>query len=115
MLHLQLSNDELVRRNSLSLRSPPAGSLAAEILTTGTATSDQHYAQANRILSSLKEMSERYSDFGSCYSSSSGGEAGADDGFMTHKRKKARKHKLSITPGKEFFLKKPNMAPSPKL
>ena len=72
MLHLQLSNDDLVRRNSLSLRSPPAGSLAAEILTTGTATSDQHYAQANRIQSSLKEMSERYSDFGSCYSSSSG-------------------------------------------
>ena len=116
MLHLQLSNDELVRRNSLSLRSPPAGSLAAEILTTGTATSDQHYAQANRILSSLKEMSERYSDFGSCHSSSDGGEAAEDDVFTTHARKKkGRKHKLSTTPGKEYFLKKPNLASSPQL
>ena len=101
--------------NSLSLRSPPAGSLADEILNIDGAKSDQHYAHAKSILSNLKEMSERYSDFGSCYSSSSGGEAGADDGFITHKRKKAKKHRLSITPDKEFFMKKPNMAPSPKL
>ena len=115
MLHLQLSNDQLIRRNSLSLRSPPPGSLADEILNMHTANTDQHYAHAKSILSNLKEMSERYSDLGSCYSSSSGGEAAADDGFKTHRTKKARKQKLSITPGKEYFLKKPNMAPSPKL
>ena len=114
MLHLQLTNDDLVRRNSLSLRSPPPGSLAADILSTGTATSDQHYAQAKSILSNLKELSERYSDFGSCHSSSS--EGAVDDEFKTiGRKKKARKHKLSITPGKEFFLKKPNMAFSPQL
>ena len=99
----------------MSLRSPPPGSLAADILNAGQVTSDQHYAQAKSILSNLKEMSERYSDFGSGYSSSSGGEAAAGDGFVTHKRKKSKKHKLSITPGKEYFLKKPNMAPSPQL
>ena len=113
MLHLQLSNDQLVRRNSLSLRSPPPGSIADEILNEDTANSDQHYAHAKTILSNLKEMSERYSDFASCYSSSSGDEA--VDGFKTHgRRKKGKKHKLSISPGREYFLKKPNMAASPQ-
>ena len=99
--------------NSLSLRSPPAGSLADEILNMHTANTDQHYAHAKSILSNLKEMSERYSDFASCYSSSSGDEA--VDGFKTHdKRKKGKKHKLSISPGREYFLKKPNMAASPQ-
>ena len=42
--------------------------------------------------------------------------AAVDDEFKTiGRKKKARKHKLSITPGKEFFLKKPNMAFSPQL
>jgi hypothetical protein len=115
MLHLQFSsNDQLIRRNSLSLRSPPAGSLAAEILSTGTATSDQHYAQAESILSDLKNMSERYTDFGSCYSSSDGAD---DDGFKAPgRKKKAKKHKLSITPpGREYFMKKPNLASSPQI
>jgi hypothetical protein len=114
LLHLELSNDHLVRRNSLSLRSPPPGSLADEILNHDTANSDQHYAQAKSILTNLKEMSERYSDFGSCYSSSSGDEAA--DGFKTYsKKKKGKKHKLSISPGREYFLKKPNLATSPQL
>ena len=115
-MHLQLSNDQLIRRNSLSLRSPPAGSLADEILNIDAANSDPVYANAKSILSNLKEMSERYSDIGSCHSSSDGGEAAEDDVFTTHKRKKkTRKHKLSITPGKEYFLKKPNLAYSPQL
>ena len=97
----------------MSLRSPPAGSLAAEILNTGTGSSDQHYAQARSILSNLKEMSERYSDFGSCYSSSDGAD---DEGFKAGgRKKKGKKHKLSITPGREYFMKKPNLASSPQL
>ena len=99
--------------NSLSLRSPPAGSLADEILNMDTASSDHHYAQAKSILSNLKDMSERYSDFGSCYSSSDGAD---DDGFKAPgRKKKSKKHKLSITPGKEYFLKKPHLASSPQL
>ena len=44
-------------------------------------------------------MSERYSDFASCYSSSSGDEAG--DGFKTiGRKKKGKKHKLSVSPGR---------------
>ena len=112
--HLQLTNDQLIRRNSLSLRSPPPGSLAADILNTGAGavTSDQHYAQAKSILSNLRLMSERYSDFGSCHSSSSE----VDEDFKTvDRKKKSRKHKLSITPEKEYFLKKPNLASSPEL
>ena len=118
MFHLQLSNDALVRRNSISLRSPPAGSLAGEILSSGTANTDQLYAQSKNILSNLKEMSERYSDFASCHSSSSGGEGAVDDGFKSlgRKKKKARKHRLSVSPpGIEYFLKKPNLALSPQL
>ena len=112
MLHLQLSNDALVRRNSISLRSPPAGSLAGEILSSGTVNSNQHYAQAKNILSNLKEMSEKYSDFASCYSSSSGGEAAVDDGFKYH----GSKHRLNVSPpGMEYFLKRPNVALSPQL
>ena len=88
--------------------------MADEILNHDTANSDQHYAQAKSILSNLKEMSERYSDFGSCYSTSSGDEAA--DGFKTYsKKKKGKKHKLSISPGREYFLKKPNLATSPQL
>ena len=115
ILHLQLSNDALVRRNSLSLRSPPPGSLADEILSTGEIHT---YNKANRILSNLKEMTERYSDFASADSASfsddsDGGEN--QDGFKTqNKRKKARKHRLSITPPRDFFLKKPNTATSPQ-
>ena len=71
--HLQLSNEQLVRRNSLSLRSPPFGSIADEVLNTpqlgsntGTGiTSHQHYNMARNILSNLKEMTERFSDFAS--------------------------------------------------
>ena len=87
--------------------------MADEILNMDTATSDQHYAQAKNILSNLKNMSERYSDFGSCYSSSDGAD---DDGFKAPgRKKKSKKHKLSITPGKEYFQKKPHLASSLQL
>ena len=93
------ASSKLVRRNSPSLRSPLEGSLAAEMLSTGTASSDHYYLQARSILSNLKEMSERYSDFGSGYSSSDGAH---DDGFKAPgRKKKSKKHKLSITPGRE--------------
>ena len=79
------ASSKLVRRNSPSLRSPPEGSSAAEMLSTGTTSSDHYYLQARSILSNLKEMSERYSDFGSGYSSSDGAH---DDGFKDPVRKK---------------------------
>ena len=122
MQHLQLSNDQLVRRNSMCLCSPPtkdglySGSLAAEILNTGSSDNINHYSKAKSILSNLKEMADRYSnsDFASCDSSFSSG-PDSEDGFQSmDRRKKSRKHRLSISPNKEdTLMKKPNTAWSP--
>ena len=118
ILHLQLTNDQLVRRNSLSLRSPPAGSLAKEILSAVPSSQDHPYDKAKSILSNLREMTERFSDFASADSASfsEDSDEGRDkDGFRVQdKRKKSRKHRLSITPPRDFFLKKPNTAVSPQ-
>ena len=102
------------------MRSPPLGSLADEILCTGTGlSSNQNYYKAKSILSNLKEMTERFSDFASCESgvSETESEASKDDhdGFKIHERKKkGRKHRLSPSPDKDFFMKKANMASSPE-
>ena len=50
----------------MCLRSPPAGSLADEILSSDPKSS---YARAKSILSSIRDMADRYSDFASCDSS----------------------------------------------
>ena len=114
-LYLQLSSEQLVRRNSLSLRerTPPPGSLADEILTTPYCTEASgefsHYAKARTILSNLKEMTERYSDFASCESEMSlSDDQDSDNSFRTQdRRKKSGKHRLSTTPpDRDFFLKK---------
>lgn len=114
-LHMQLSNEQLVRRNSVSLRSPPAGSIADEILSTADTNPAQHYAKAKNILSGLKEMTDRFTaDFASCNSSSSGADSEDDQkGFKSQGRKKGKKHRLSITPTRESFLKKQNTTSSP--
>ena len=114
--HLHMSAQELVRRNSLSLRSPPPGSLADEILSTGV--NGDTYAKAKSILTNLKEMADKYSDFASCDSSLGESEIEVDDGFkMQIKKKKSRKHKLSPSPDnsiKKLFLKKANKVSSPE-
>ena len=129
-LQLQPSNEQLVRRNSVSLRSPPLGSgpylgsLADELLSSETPKPANHYEQARTILSNLKEMSERFSDIGdfaSCNSTTSGEDTDMsetdNEGFRKQgkgKRKKGRKHRLSTTPGKEHFMKKANLSSSPQ-
>ena len=113
--HMQLSNEQLVRRHSLSLRSPPAGSVAHEILDTVTPKPAHHYAKAKNILSGLKEMTEKFSDFASCQSDSSQSELDDQSGYKTQGRnKKSGKHKLSPTSPRDSFLKKQNTAPSPE-
>ena len=59
---------EMARRHSLSLRTPPRGSLADELINNSTGAS---LLKTRSLLSDLKEMSDRLSDFGSCLSSSS--------------------------------------------
>ena len=115
-----LSNEALVRRNSLSLRSPPRGSVASEILNT---PENEYYLKAKGILSNLKEMADKYSDFASCESFSDDTDASTsqlkeDDGFQTQRRKKnknKRKQKFSPSPSKEPFVKRQNKSNSPEL
>ena len=112
--HMKLADIDLVRRNSLSLRSPPPESLAAEILLSSI-TVTPHFARAKSLLSEVKDMAARLSEFESCNSSSSDNESDVgnheeetDDGFKTmnaRKRYWKNKRKLSTTPNKESFVK----------
>ena len=111
------SNTTVVRRHSLSLtqRTPPRNSIAAEIL-------DIPRVDFLRTQEAMNDLKEQLSEFGSCLSSSeSSGESGGDhseidktasEGFKTvneKKRSKRNKRKFKLTPGKESFLKKPNL------
>ena len=116
-----MSNEELVRRHSLSLRDLPSGSVAEEILDGLPKPPVNHYALARTILSDLKEMSERcarFSDFESCreeVESSMDGNSSSDDGsFQIQGRRPKRKKSKSNTPEREFFLKKQNTSSSPR-
>jgi hypothetical protein len=113
----QPSTSTLIRRHSISLleRTPPMGSLAAELLVTTTPRHD--LSRTNSMINELRSMAENLSDFGSCLSDSSGDDSLADgvdkeEGFKNmneKKRNKKKKRKLKLTPGKEQFMKKPNL------
>ena len=113
----QPSTSTLIRRHSISLleRTPPKGSLAAELLVTTTPRHD--LSRTNSMINELRSMAENLSDFGSCLSDSSGDDSLADgvdkeEGFKNmneKKRNKKKKRKLKLTPGKEQFMKKPNL------
>ena len=115
----QVSGDVLVRRHSLSLRTPPQGSLADEILKSGPSSLVKSQLMLN-------ELKDQLSEFGSCLSSfsesSSDGETtsmqqkGGSPKVDSEKGKAKRKRKSSNTPpGRKFFLKKVNSANSPEL
>ena len=113
-----LDNEDLARRYSLSLRSPPFGSLAAEILKP---SATPHFQRAKSLLTDLKEMTARFSDFESCLSSSDDevtAKETDDNGFRSMNEKKRRwkskRKKSSSPPGIESFLKKVNRNLSPK-
>ena len=114
-----LTDEQLVRRNSLSLRSPPPGSLAAEILSTGK--ENEHFTKAKSIIDNLMEIADRYSDFVSCKSSddtdSGTSDKNLEDGFQIQgrkKKKRVRKHKLSPSPPNDLAVKKLNRGKSPE-
>ena len=61
-------------------------------------------------------MAERFSDFASCESLSDEYETDKqtnNDFQFQGRKKKSKKHKLSPSPPKEFFIKKPNTRDSP--
>ena len=99
---LQMSNDEFLRRHSLSLRTPPLGSVADEILASAP------LSRTKSLLDDLKGISEKLSDFGSCISSSE------DDWSECESRKSRKLKRARASPqDKNFFLKKQNTASSP--
>lgn len=111
------SSGTIARRHSLSIidRTPPRNSLASELLQFETSRPDFHRTKA--VMSELKELTQRLSDFESCVSHNSSSsddsehEGLAIEGFKSVNEKnriKKSKRKLKITPNKEDFLKKPN-------
>ena len=66
--NFQQNDLEFLRRTSLSLRSPPVGSLAADILHSDLGASNLHLKKVQSMMADVKEA---LSDFGSCVSSSS--------------------------------------------
>ena len=103
---------EFIRRHSLSLRSPPPGSLAQEIML-----SSQSFLKTKNLLDEIKSVSDVLTDFNSCVSSLSassndedGDQEKSESAFSSQvgrKKKKKRKHSAT-PPEKSFFLKKKN-------
>ena len=108
--NIRLADDDLVRRHSLSLRSPPAGSLASDILKVSLDTIIPPLESSKHLLASLKDLSEQLSDFGSARESltSSSDEDSCGSTSSNKGVKKKRKHS-STPPSREYFLKKANI------
>ena len=113
------TDDEFVRRHSLSLRTPPPGSLAQELLV-----SSQSFLKTKNLLDEMKSVSDVLSDFNSCLSSISAssneedsnqekGESVFSPQVGRKKKKKKLKH-IATPPDKNFFLKKQNAGKSPE-
>ena len=108
---------DLARRHSLSLRSPPPGSLADELLNNpGTSLK-----KTRNLLADIRDMTEKLSDFGSCMSSLSSEENDSssyplpdgDGGWAKIGKKKKKRKYSSSPPDKNYFLKKLDSKSSP--
>ena len=122
--NMRLSDTDLVRRYSLSLRSPPLGSLASEVIL---ASQDPNRPPPQplvlgRTRELIKDLNEQLDQFASCQSSPSSQSGSSSDGddednttdrdeyrtMNDRKRAYRTKRKASSTPTKESFLKKSN-------
>ena len=114
------SDSDLLTKHSISLmdRTPPSGSIAADIL--GVNYPKLPLRNTNSLMSSIKDLTETLSDFNSCNStleSSSGWEEDTKseaEKTTPTSRKQIKKRKRRKTPGKKEFLKKANMKVSPE-
>ena len=109
---MKMTDIQLVKRHSLSLKTPPLGPLADDILRSS-------HLQTQRIQAMMSDVKESLSDFGSCMGSSSSSDSDEQDSgnnlFKTVERKKnGKKRKNSSPHSKEYFLKKLNIANSPQ-
>ena len=115
------SNEHFVRRYSLSLtnRTPPKFSVAADILGTKQTDGQQALAK-NSLMDSIKDIQDALTDFNSCYSTSNLESSSADDNsdlkketnISPSRRKRKKKAKSALSRGD--FLKKQDTKPSPK-
>ena len=112
-----LTNSDVVRRHSLSLRTPPPGSLAADILQSSSIENQK----LSKSILDIKEMANRLSEMESSQSSSDDDidlVSNEDEEFKTMNERRRywkQKRKHSTTPSKESFLKKLNRNPTPPL
>ena len=108
---LFMSNFDLLKRHSLSLRSPPNGSLAAEILGKDQPPSN---LQLEKVKAMMSDVREALTDFDSCVSSGSDDDSSkspAEGGWQSHRKRK--KSKSMTPPSRDYFLKKQNIGISP--
>ena len=94
------SNDEVVRRYSLSLenRIPPGKSLAADILGTQFSL----LKPRNTIMSNIKDIQDALSDFNSCNSTLDSSSSSSDEPPDVVKKERKRKKKGNKLPGRIF-------------
>ena len=116
------SESNLARRHSLSLRSPPPGSLASELLantqyqsippselfvSNQCQSSSSSLAKTKNLLSEVQDLRERLSSYGTCNSDSSGDET---DTFSPTPIPRGFKRKSNkVTPVKNDLGKKANL------
>ena len=91
------SVSSLVRRHSLSARSPHKGSIADELLNSPRL----NLKNTQSMIEDIQNLTERLSDFASCVSSS--------DDEKTEGKLPKKKRKIRPSPEKAQSLKKPNI------
>ena len=113
------TNDQFVRRHSLSLRTPPKNSLAADILGNLEGQASRPLNISNRsLMNSIKDIQEVLSDFKSCNSTSES--SSSEDTSENLKEtaacnsRKKRKKKAKSEYCREEFLKKQDTKLSPQ-
>ena len=115
-LYIPCSDNDVVRRHSLSLKSPPLDSIASQILNSRNPhETPPSYNRAKSLLGELKDLKEQISEFGSCVSEISDSSADEFEGFTVDEKRQRGfkkvdpKRKAGRTPIKDDYGKKANM------
>ena len=109
----QLDDTNFIRKHSLSLRSPPKGSIAAEVLERRSSLD-----KAQNLLTEVRKMSTLLTEYESCISTDDEDKQKSDENVADHNEPKSmneksrqyrQKRKNRTTPTKESFIKRPNL------
>ena len=97
---------DLVGRHSQSIRTPPPGSIASELLEVSKHLSaPPSFNKTRSLITNVKDLIDRLSSYGSCLSDSSGDES---DTFLSSRRR-GFKRSAGVTPIKGDVVKKVNL------